>query len=284
MDMRIDTSVFDSREFALFRQGVRRVKGQAPPRTALPITLPVLCRINHVILADVTLSAPDRLMLAAAYALSFACFLRVGEIAYDKFDPLLHLQRQDVLFTPQGMAIRLKGSKMDPSRRGVILPLPRINDASYKHVCPSNLLRLMLTSYVALPDAPLFNFRSMGPAKFDAKRLVRQCRHALVTCGFSISDWDGRVFSGHSFRRGAATWAARVGLEDRSIMRLGRWSVKAMPGGHQRYVEFTLQDHRDLVSSLYDPASSRAPRDVGFDLGEGDVNGEEYEDDGLPPH
>jgi integrase len=212
-DFQIDTSIFDSRDFVMFRQGIKRVKGEQAPRTALPITLPMLTIINHTILERGPASAQDRLALAAAYALAFACFLRIGEITYSKFDPLLHLQRRDVLFGPQGNAIRLKGSKMDPSRKGVILPLPTIRDPAYNHVCPSYLLRLLLDSSPGCPDDPLFRF-SAGQQGFEAKRLVQECRQALIMNGFSIMDMDGRVFSGHSFRRGAATWGARVGLDD----------------------------------------------------------------------
>jgi integrase len=279
-DMGIDASVFDTREFKLFRQGIKRVKGEHAPRTALPITLPILSFINHAILRSSNMSSYDRLLLAMAYAIAFSCFLRIGELAYTTFDPLLHLQRKDVLFYPEGICLRLKGSKMDQSRKGVILPLPRIDNPAYKHICPSHLLCMFLTAFPAAPEAPLFSFSSTGMPKFDAKRLVREYRQALIMNGFSVTDMDGRVFSGHSFRRGAATWAAKMGLGDREIMRLGRWSLKSTPGGHQRYIDFTIEDHRDLVSSLYYAAPLGAPRDVGFDLDRGDVAGEEYEEGG----
>lgn len=99
--------------------------------------------------------------------------------------------------------------------------------------------------------------------------------------GFSIADMDGRVFSGHSFRRGAATWAAKMGLSDREIMRLGRWSLKAAPGSHQRYIDWTIREHKDLVSSIYGTAPLGAPRQVGFDMNYGEVAGEEYEEGGY---
>lgn len=283
MDLRVDTSFFDTREFALFRQGVKRVKGQSAPRSALPITLPILSRINYNILGDVTIPVHERLLLATGYAVAFACFLRLGELAYDTFDPMLHLQRKDVLFTTEGTCLRIKGSKMDPSRKGVTLPLPRIGDAALRHVCPSTLLRMLLTASAADGDAPLFNFSPYGSPCFDAKRLIREARNALITSGFSVSDMDGRVFSGHSFRRGAVTWAARLGVADRDIMRLGRWSTRSIPGGHQRYIEFTMRDHRDLISSLYNAQPRGSMGRCCFDLGGEELGEVECEDDGLPP-
>lgn len=151
MDMGVNTSVFDTREFALFRQGAKRVKGEHAPRTALPVTLPILSSINHAILDRSTMSSYGRLVLATAYAIAFSCFLRIGELSYTTFDPLLHLQRKDVVVSPEGICIRLKGSKMDQSRKGVMLPLPRIDNPAYMHVCPSNLLRMLLHNFPRLP-------------------------------------------------------------------------------------------------------------------------------------
>jgi integrase len=277
----MDTTYFDSRDFEMFRQGIRRVKGEPAPRTALPITLPILSMVNRTILERGPLSSYERLLIATAFSVAFACFLRVGEITYTEFDPLVHLQRQDVLFSPQGLSIRIKASKTDPSRKGIILPLPVISTPAYSHVCPSNLLRMLLASTPGQPSDPLFCFAS-GKKNFDAKRLIRECRQALMQNGFSIADMDGRMFSGHSFRRGAATWAAKVGLNDRTIMLLGRWSVKSLPGGHQRYVDITLEDRRAYVSALYSASPGLENRQMGF-IFEEDPAELEYMDDGLPP-
>lgn len=71
----------------------------------------MLAVINNTILERGQASTQDRLVIAAAFAIAFACFLRIGEITYTKFHPLKHLQRKDVLFTPHGMALRVKASR-----------------------------------------------------------------------------------------------------------------------------------------------------------------------------
>ena len=68
------------------------------------------------------------------------------------------------------------------------------------------------------------------------QRLVREVRAALEAGGVQP---DG--YSGHSFRVGAATTAARQGMEDSTIQTLGRWKSEA----YKRYVKL---DARTIVA------------------------------------
>ena len=52
--------------------------------------------------------------------------------------------------------------------------------------------------------------------------LVKKLREALGSTGMDVSG-----YSGHSFRIGAATTAAAVGIEDSMIKTLGRWESTA---------------------------------------------------------
>ena len=52
--------------------------------------------------------------------------------------------------------------------------------------------------------------------------LVKHLREALTNAGI-----DASKFSGHSFRHGAASTAAALGVEDSLIMSLGRWKSSA---------------------------------------------------------
>ena len=51
---------------------------------------------------------------------------------------------------------------------------------------------------------------------------MRKVREALLSSGVQVSK-----YSGHSFRIGAATTAAAVGIEDSVIKTLGRWRSAA---------------------------------------------------------
>jgi hypothetical protein len=168
-DIGADVSFFDSREFALFKRGIRRVKGESITKTALPLTLPILLKVNGRLLAG----WPSRrqVVLAVAFSLAFACFLRSGEFTYDTFDSELDFQRRDVLIRGDSMYLRIKTSKTDQTRMGKVVPIPRVDDERLAHVCPTKLLTRLLTDYPDLPEAPLLSFSALPHSySFPKKR------------------------------------------------------------------------------------------------------------------
>lgn len=74
-------------------------------------------------------------------------------------------------------------------------------------------------------SGPFFMLRSGRP--LSREFLVRKLGEAS-----SSSEVDVSCYSGHSFRIGAATTAASVGIEDSLIKTLGRWESSA----YQLYV------------------------------------------------
>jgi integrase len=269
VERRADVSVFDTDWLKAGMQGLKRVKGESQPRRALPLTLPLLARLNRSLLAARGKSELRVLTLSAAFALGFGCFLRCGEFAYTDFDPSKHLQRKDVDLSGGLPTIRLKCSKMDPTRKGRTLPIPRVTDPAYKHVCPSELLTRLFDFFPAHPDAPLFSF-SRRKASVPAKTIVMEFRKMLEVSG-NHDDPDGQVWSGHSFRRGAATWPAEIGLTDNDILQLGRWPVTSAKGGHQRYIQLTVAQRFRLASRLYSPRTvPGSARPLSFLAAEGD--------------
>lgn len=79
IDRRLDVSAFDTPWFKAAMQGLKRLKGESPPRRALPLTLPLLVKLNRSVLRVWGEGDFRQLNLAAAFALGFACFLRCGE-------------------------------------------------------------------------------------------------------------------------------------------------------------------------------------------------------------
>jgi integrase len=249
IEQRVDVSAFDTQWLKAGLNGLKKFKGESPPRRALPLTLPILLKLNGSVLAAAGRSRYRALTLSAAFALGFGCFLRCGEFTYTDFDPIVHLQRRDVDLSSVVPTIRIKYSKMDQTRKGKVLPIPRIRDAAYNHVCPFSSLSRLLIEFPASAEAPLFSF-SRTRATFPAKTVIRDFRKMLDISG-EQDDPDGQRWSGHSFRRGAATWAAEVGLSDNDIMQLGRWSITSVRGGHQRYIDLTIRQRYRLARRLY---------------------------------
>ena len=86
---------------------------------------------------------------------------------------------------------------------------------------------------------PLFQF---SDGRFLSRdRLVISLKRVLSEAGIDTSR-----FNGHSFRIGAATSAARAGLEDSLIKTMGRWESSA----YLRYIRTSRDQLAAVASSL----------------------------------
>lgn len=200
-------------------KGVRREGPARQKRNRLPITPELLRRICQVWSQD----PPhfDRTMLWAAFCLGFFGFMRAGEFtcpSHEAFTPdMLSLQdlAVDSHSSPTHLAVHLKQSKTDPFGVGTTLHLGTTGDT----LCPV----VAMLGYLAIrPPSPGPLFIFCDGSTLSRTRLVQSLRQALSAAGV-----DDSKFSGHSFRIGAATTAAKVGLNDSLIKTLGRWKSSA---------------------------------------------------------
>ena len=156
----------------------------------------------------------DHVMLWEAVTL---CFLRSGEVTVlSAFDPATHLTFDDInvdgITNPTLPKLRLKASKTDPFRKGVVVVVGKTND----NFCPVTAV----LAYLALQgNGPGFLFRFNYGKLLTKARFVEAVREALGLTGL-----DPKAFAGHSFRIGAATTASTCGL---NLQMLGRWSSSA---------------------------------------------------------
>ena len=142
----------------------------------------------------------------------------------------VHLSLADVALDshtePSMISLRIKQSKSDPFRIGVEVFLGKTGT----DLCPVQAL----IRYLALrrPEAgPLFMTPSGAP--LTRALLVKELQTALHSKGIQAAQYKG-----HSFRIGAATTAARQGMEDSLIKTLGRWRSSA----YQAYIRIPRQD------------------------------------------
>jgi hypothetical protein len=230
MGLPID-GIFDHPRLQRIIQGARRFHGEAGTRERLPITRDVLLKILQCLprwRTDIM-----QANLYAAFCLAFAGFLRVGEFTWTQYssNPLefarWHLTWRSVDIQADRLLLTLPTSKTDPFRQGITLTIAPASDPA----CPLAALRNLQDLRVRIAGGqfdslqPLFVRANNQP--FSRDYVVRCLRLCLAHHGISGH------YSGHSFRRGAATSARLAGLTDHEIQLLGRWRSDA----YKRYIE-----------------------------------------------
>ena len=163
-----------------------------------------------------------RSLLWAACSMCFFGFFRVGEItapSKDAFKSSQHLAWGDVsvdsVTHPSVVKVHLKFSKCDQLGKGVDVFLGR----SGNRICPVAACLAYMAICGPIPG-PFFCGKDDAP--LTKPQFVSLVREVLTDAGL-----DATLYSGHSFRLGAATSAAQAGMEDSTIKALGRWSSTA---------------------------------------------------------
>lgn len=212
-------------QLELVVRGMKREQAGQPTRTRLPITPEILSRIHQHWRGRQ--SEWDITMLWAAMSLCFYGFLRSGEVVVPsdtEFDSSQHLTYEDIAVDdkrqPSFITVNIKQSKTDPFRKGVTVVIGR----AMGPLCPV----AAVLSYMAMRKpgkGPLFRFGDGRP--LTRERFVARMREVLRQIGI-----EQTKYSGHSFRIGAASTAAKKGIQDSLIKTLGRWESVA----YQLYV------------------------------------------------
>ena len=189
-------------------------------RTKVPVTPKILLQMRAVLVKSAR--NPDNIMLWAACAMCFFGFLRSGQISApssSQYDSTAHLMVDDVQVDsrehPSVVRVRIKASKTDPFRRGVLLYLGRTDNL----LCPVAAITAYIASRGSDPG-PFFRFEKGG--YLTRESFVKRVRAVMLEAGL-----EAQRYSGHSFRVGAATTAAARGVEDSLIRTLGRWNSSA---------------------------------------------------------
>ena len=239
LDLGIECAAFLQPRLERTIQGIKRdpCEPEQPIRT--PLTRPFLLRILQY------LSATDYgdIVLSAAFALAFAGFLRVGEFTYTQADrnlgrafPKWFLSKSSIKMHECGryMEVTLPASKTDPFRKGIELTIAASRDPA----CPVQLMKQFLTSDThRSSEQPLFCIGRDIQQAFTRDHVVLKFQQLALQAGLGHGTWNG-----HSFRRGAATWAAQVGLSETGVQTLGHWRSDA----YKTYIEYSNQQRISL--------------------------------------
>jgi hypothetical protein len=186
----------------------------------LPVTIEVLGKIFQV-WSQRTLTW-DIALLWSVSSLAFFGFFRIGELLLPTKNGYVaahHLSWGDVTTDsrsdPGLLCVHLKMSKCDQLGKGVGVYVGRTGSK----LCPV----AATLSYMAFRgpiQGPFFLLEDGTPLTKSV--FTFKVREALTEAGL-----DPTHYAGHSFRIGAATAAAQIGLEDSTIKSLGRWSSSA---------------------------------------------------------
>jgi integrase len=122
--------------------------------------------------------------------------------------------------------LTLPASKTDPFRLGITITIAAASDPA----CRVKSLRYLFEKYPLPTFSPLFTLSrdptTAADSAFTRTKVISRLRAILLELGVSGN------YSGHSFRRGAATWARSIGIPDVDLQLLGRWKSDA----YKRYI------------------------------------------------
>lgn len=211
VDMGYNIEVFHDPIILRVRDGIRRRRGEPGTKERMPITRDILIKL----LASFDQRSLQGATIHASFCLAFAAFLRIGEFTWNPSDltpdfPMFYMTRRSIEFFDEHLELTLPSSKTDVYRKGITITVAAANDEA----CPLQSLRHLYTAFPASPFEPLFN-----PGRPFTRQLVTE----IMRAGLKDLGLTGN-YSGHSFRRGAATWARQMGLTDNEIQILGRWA------------------------------------------------------------
>ena len=202
----------------LLLRGIKRTVGLSSHQR-LPITVNALRQFKEELATAPDFLPSDKLMLWSAFTLAFYGFLHSSKLtspSATQFNPLEHLCITDVSFTSEGcLTLHLKSSKTEPYRQGFSLLIA----PSLRSVCTVRALR-KYPSLRSVSGASLFYVFLSGAYLTRAKVTLTLCSL------FQHLSIPTELYASHSFRIGATTRAAEVGLPPWRIKTLGSWSSK----------------------------------------------------------
>ncbi|KAM3936683.1 uncharacterized protein RB166_019563 [Leptodactylus fuscus] len=190
-------------------KGFRRGSGSRDSRR--PLSFRVLVDLVGA-LGQVCSSEYEAVLFGLAFSLAFFGAFRVSELVSPSRGRPGGLLLSDCWRSGDELVCRIRKSKTDQLGRGLLVRLRHLPGSA---VCPvanfESFLRVRPEGGLAL----LLHADSSCLSRFQFVQVLRR--------GLQVLGLPSRDYSSHSFRIGAATEAARWGLPQDMIRRIGRW-------------------------------------------------------------
>lgn len=190
-------------------------------RRKADVRLPISKALLHQLVNALTHTAPSayqRALYTSMFMIAFYGFFRLGELTCKQATMTDRVVSYDniTFVNSQSVNIVITRFKHNTNNRPFTIVINRQPGEQYCPVqCLINYLRLR--GYQSGPLFALGNLEPVTTTKFN-----RQLHRALSFCGL-----DTARYKSHSFRIGAACYAAERGFSDAQIRTLGRWKSDA---------------------------------------------------------
>ena len=219
-------------------RGIGRLNPHVPIR-ARPVTPKILQELH------LHMDHTDSLHLCvwACSLFSFFMMSRLGSILPTSGSTSTHkfLTRDRINFAAQGLLVTFLHTKtIQFGKRRLHVPLIKTNSI----LCPVAAYLKYLSSAPSSSNGPAFIFRNKkGQVQcLTTARFITTFRAILVQGQVEHAS----TFTGHSFRRGGASWAFQSGLPGELIQICGDWVSDA----YKRYLEFSMDNKIHLAARL----------------------------------
>ncbi|XP_073453710.1 integrase/recombinase xerD homolog [Aquarana catesbeiana] len=176
-----------------------------------PVTFEILRGIGDK-LGVVCSSEYEVVLFKVAFVLAFFGAFRIGELVSPSKKVQGGIRLQEVQLDEEGVSIFLRKSKTDQGGRGRMVRIYPIHGSPQ---CPVGTVRKFLKVRPDFQGPLLVHQKGTWLSRFQFVAVFKKCLQ-----GLGLEEKD---FSSHSFRIGAATEAARLGLDVEVIKRIGRW-------------------------------------------------------------
>ena len=198
-------------------------------------TLPITPEILEKMYCFVDTSTPKGLADWSAFLTALYCMLRKGSAvpkSLDSFNPEKVLSRNKLSILPGAgvVLVLMNYSKTNQfGNKNVVIPLLK---NPIKALDPVFHLTELTTKFPVDSGKPAFSYIEKGKVKcITYQGFTKELKRLLVLAGYKADS-----YSGHSFRRGGATYLYRLGADPLLIQASGDWASDC----YTRYVFLTL--------------------------------------------
>jgi hypothetical protein len=243
-----DTQVFKNLKFKLLLRGISRNKKHLP-RQVKPITPALLLKVyRHLQLETERDSAFWASLLVAFYLM-----LRKSNLipkTQDAFDYKKHLSRCHLLCRSELILVKIVWSKtIQFGQRILTLPLVRIPGSE---LCPVLAINKLFSRVKTPKESSAFSFHEHGKLIiWTEDSWTSYLRYILGKIVDNPMD-----YSGHSLRRGGATYAFQAGAPSELVQLYGDWQSDA----YKNYIHCNMVDKLILATTVRDKINAVSDR------------------------